>query len=222
MRSSCHGPLPVRTVAVMAAAAAVLLTACAAPFNELQSARLAGPDRIEVTPAYSAVFFSYEDDTDRAQNQLGFQIATGVGARTDIRLQYERITLHDDPDREVANVLGFGPKFGLLPDHIAVYVPVGFAFGGRIETSETFQVHPTLLLTLPLLEFAEINGSAKALIPITDRARDDLVAFNIGVGLGPDLTRWVLRPEIGILFNPGEDGHYRHFSIGLTYYFDRP
>lgn len=196
-----------------------LVSGCAAPFSDLQSARLAGPNRIEVTPSYSTVSFSDEGERERVQDHFGVQVATGVSDRVDLRGRYERISVRE-ADEDV-NVLGFGPKFGLVEDRLAFYVPVGFAFGGDIEVSETFQVHPTLLLTLPVHEAVELNGSVKALIPITERDIDDLIAFNFGIGLGPDLRRWVIRPEIGFLFNPGEDGHFRHLSIGLTYYFDR-
>jgi len=207
--------------AVGAAFSAGVLSACAAPFSELQSARLAGPDRIEITPSYSAVVLSDEGESERIQNNFGFQVATGVGDRTDLRLRYERITFRER-DADGVHVLGLGPKFGLLPEQVALYIPVGFAFGEGIDTSDTFQVHPTLLLTHAVLDVAELNASAKALIPITERDLDDLIAFNFGIGLSPDLTRWVVRPELGFLINPGEDGHFRHFSIGLTYYFDRP
>ena len=44
--------------------------------------------------------------------------------------------------------------------------------------------------------------------------------FNLGLGIG-NFERLVVRPEVGILINPGEDGHFRHFSIGLTYYAGR-
>jgi hypothetical protein len=196
-----------------------LVSGCAAPFSDLQSARLAGPNRVEVTPSYSAVSSSDEGERESVQDHFGVQVATGVSDRVDLRARYERINLKDDDSG--VNVLGFGPKFGLVGDRLAFYVPVGFAFGEGIEVSETFQVHPTLLLTVPVHESIELNGSVKALIPITERDIDDLIAFNFGVGLGPDLRRWVIRPEIGFLFNPGEGGHFRHLSIGLTYYFDR-
>ncbi len=41
-----------------------------------------------------------------------------------------------------------------------------------------------------------------------DRDNDDLFAFNVGLGLSNDLTKWVLRPEAGVLVNPGEDGTF--------------
>lgn len=201
------------------AASTALLTACAAPFSELQSARLAGPDRIEATPSYSAVAFSLDNETETVHDNFGIQLATGIGDRTDIRFRYERIAIRDSD--MAANVIGGGPKYGLVLDRAALYVPIGFAFGDEIDTSETLQIHPTLLLTLPAHPNVELNGSLKALIPITQNDADALVALNVGLGLSPDFGRWVVRPEMGVLFNPGEEGHFRHFSVGLAYYFDR-
>jgi hypothetical protein len=197
-----------------------LVVGCAAPFSDLQSARLAGTGRIEATPSFSTVSFSGDGESERIQTHVGLQVATGIGARTDLRLRFERIDVRDEDFG--ANVIGFGPKFSLMFDRIALNLPVGFAFGSDIEMSETWQIHPTLLGTLPVHPAVELNGSIKMLVPLVERNEiDDLVAFNIGLGIGPDLARWAIRPEVGWMFNPGEDGHFRHFSIGLTYYFDR-
>jgi hypothetical protein len=191
--------------------------ACAPPFSELQSARLAGTHRIELTGSYGTVSFSDDDETEKVQNQYGVQLATGMSDAVDARLRYERITA-DDGDGAL-NVLGFGPKVRLLPDRIALYVPVGFAFGEDIDVSETWQIHPTLLATVPVVDMVEVNGSAKLLVPF-ESDFDTTVAFNLGLGIG-NMNRIVVRPEFGFLFNPGEDGHFRHFSIGLTYYAPR-
>jgi hypothetical protein len=192
-------------------------SACAPPFSELQSARLAGTDRVELTGSYGSVSFSDDDETEKVQNQYGVQLATGISNAVDARLRYERITA-DDGDGAL-NVLGFGPKVRLMPDRFALYVPVGFAFGEDVDVSETWQIHPTLLATVPVVDMVEVNGSAKLLIPF-ESDFDTTVAFNLGLGIG-DMNRIVVRPEVGFLFNPGEDGYFRHFSIGLTYYAPR-
>jgi hypothetical protein len=210
-----------RTSLLGATCSTVLLAACAAPFSEMQSARLAGLNRVEVTPTYSTVAFSNDESTEKMQDQFGIHLATGIGDRTDMRLRYERISAGDGSDDFVVHVFGAGPKFALKPDRVALYVPVGFAAGDGISAWETVQIHPALLMTLPVNQSIELNGSLKALIPVTDREMDELVALNLGVGLGPDLSRWAIRPEVGFLFNPGEEGRFQHFSIGLTYYFDR-
>ncbi len=136
----------------------------------------------------------------------------------DFRLRYERISVDLDGDGSFGvNILGFGPKFSLIKDMVAVYVPIGFAFGEDIEVSETWQIHPTLLITLPVSKYIEFNPSAKILIPIKGE-QDTLVAFNLSTAISANLEKWAIRPEIGFLYNPGESGHFMHFSIGFTYF----
>jgi hypothetical protein len=192
---------------------AVIVSACAPVFSDLQSAKLVGKGKVEVTPGFSSVSFSGEEDSGHVQNHAGLQVATGVHDKVDLRVRYERVMVEDGPG---INVLGFGPKVQLLKDHIAAYLPVGFAFGGDIETGKTWAVHPTLLLSGQVHPNVEVNGSAKYLVPLHEEGGDNLLAFNVGLGLGPAQGRWALRPEFGMLFNPGEEGHFNQFSIGLS------
>jgi len=62
----------------------------------------------------------------------------------------------------------------------------------------------------------ELNWAAKYLVPLSEEGGDNLLAFNLGLGLGPPKGRWTLRPEIGWLIDPGEEGHDTQFSIGLS------
>ncbi len=100
----------------------------------------------------------------------------------DFRIRYERVILDSSIfDSYGVNVLGFGPKFSLVKDRAALYLPVGFAFGNDTEISKTWQFHPTLLLTVPVNKYFEFNPSAKVLIPIVSEG-ETLVAFNFGAG----------------------------------------
>lgn len=45
---------------------------------------------------------------------------------------------------------------------------------------------------------------------------DNLLAFTVGLGVSPDLSRWAFRPEVGMLINPGEEGSFWHFSLGFS------
>lgn len=216
-QQTCPSARRVLARAACLALTAAPLTACAPPFSELQSARLAGMERLELTPSYARVTASDEGESETTHSHFGLQVATGVSEMVDLRGRFERVTVEDEDDFAV-NVIGFGPKLALVRDRVAFYVPIGFAFGEDIDVSETLQIHPTLLATLPLTATsAEVNGSAKVLVPITERDVDTTVAFNLGLGLG-DLSRWVIRPEVGFLFSPGESGHFRHISIGVTWY----
>jgi hypothetical protein len=191
------------------------LAGCAPVFSEMQSARLVGKDNVEITPVYSAIYFSDDDESDTIQEHKGIQLAYGLSNKTDIRLRFENISVNDFDVQ--ANVIGLGPKFRLKDDNIAFFLPVGFAFGDNIDNSRTWQMHPTLLFTLPLNAYLEFNPSVKALVPLSNDSQTSF-AFNFGAGISYDLSYWVVRPEYGFLFYPDSEGNYSHFSIGFSFY----
>lgn len=192
------------------------LAACAPVFSDLQSARLVGPGKIEATPGFSSVSVTDEGETEHIQNHFGIQAGLGVLSFLDFRLRYERVVVDGNGyDSFGLNVFGFGPKIGLLKDRIAFYVPVGFAFGEDIEVSETWEIHPTLIVTVPINKSFELNPSAKILVPFKGE-RDTLVAFNLGAALGKDVRKWAIRPEVGLCFNPGEGGYFWQMSLGFS------
>jgi hypothetical protein len=185
---------------------------CFAPaFSELQSARLLGPGNAEISPSYSRV----DGGSDHVQNHYGVQAGIGILKVMDFRFRYEYANV--DPGQDDAfgvNMMGFGPKLSLVRNWLAIYVPVGFAFGEDIEVSETWQAHPTLLFTVPFSERFEINTSVKALIPLHEDS-DPMYAVNLGVAISSDVRRWAVRPEIGVLFECC-GGSYMHASLGLS------
>jgi hypothetical protein len=198
----------------------VFLAYCVVPpFSDLQSAKLVGKGRIELTPGFSSVSVTAEGESQHVQNNFGIQAGYGVSKSLDFRLRYERIQLDTGEDESYGlNVLGFGPKFSVVKDWVAIFLPVGFAFGSDVEVSKTWQFQPTLLFTVPFNKNIELNTSAKGLIWFQS-GYDSLVAFNLGFGLSSDLDKWAIRPEIGFLIDPGEKGHYMHISIGFNYRF---
>ena len=119
-----------------------------------------------------------------------------------------------EEDRASFIVFGLGPKVSLVPDHFSLYLPAGFADGEGIDASETFQTHPTMLFTATPARQIELNGSGKALIPISGDG-DASFAFNVGLGLSPNVNRWAIRPEFGVLSYP-EDEPFTQVSLGLS------
>jgi len=205
-------------VKVLAAACVLGLVAlgaggCAPPFSELQSAKLVDEGEFEIAGHYSAVSWHDEGEGDKVQDHIGVQFAYGLAEKINLRFRYEHINVGDFD--VAAHVIGFGPKFALTEDVIAFYVPVGFATGEDVDTENTWQLHPTLLLTSAQSEMLEFNVSVKYLLTF-EKDSDDLLAFNLGMGLSSDLSRYAIRPEGGILINPGEGGLFWHWSLGLS------
>jgi hypothetical protein len=204
-----------QSISLILAVIALSLSSCAPVFSELQSARTLGQGNIEATPSFSTVSFSHEGESEGVQNHIGLQLAYGITPGIDLRFRYEHIWFKDSDADQTYNVIGLGPKFSLLENNIAFYVPVGRAVGEY--TSDTWQMHPTMLFTYPALNNKlDITFASKYLIAFCEDC-ENLVALNLGLAISEDVTRWAVRPEFGMLFNPGESGHFWHLSLGFTY-----
>lgn len=192
--------------------------ACAPVFSEMQGARTVGVNRLEIMPSGSLVSVTDDNETEGVQNHVGFQAAYGLTSRLDLRLRYEYLWLEEDSDTHFS-VLGIGPKYSFLENKIAFYLPVGRAFGE--DSKDSWELQPTLLFSIPAIKNRlDINLSPKYLFILCEDC-DDLVAFNFGLSISNNLSRWSVRPEYGLLYNPGESGHFSHFSLGLAFAFGK-
>jgi hypothetical protein len=204
-------------LALLAVASALAFAAgCFAPFSDLQSAKTLGKGNFEVTPGYSAYLAEDEGDMEKVQDDFLVQGGYGLSDFLDLRLRYEHASgLEIEGDRISANILAFGPKMRLAKNWLALYVPIGFAFGGDVDSSsDTWQVHPTLLMTVPIGKFFELNPSAKVMIPLS-KGMDTLYAFNVGFALSSDVRKWAIRPEVGLCTN-FEGDYALQYSIGVS------
>jgi hypothetical protein len=190
---------------------------CAPVFSELQSARMVGKGNFEASPHFTTTSAYDEDESGHVQNNYGLQAAYGISDKFDIRARYEYINLADDDGS--TNIFGIGPKVSLMKDRIAAFLPVGFAFGGDVEGVDNFELLPTMLFTLPVGKYFEINPSVKSIIVLEDP--EFILAFNLGLGLSSNFNKYAIRPEYGICFKPGDEGHYGQFSIGISVYFNK-
>jgi len=205
-----------KTIFVLSILVTILSYSCAPVFSDLQSAKLVGKGNFETTPNFTTTSFSDEGETDHVQNHFGVQFGYGLSNRIDLKARYEYIAIPNEDETLKANIFGIGPKISLLKDRIAAYVPVGFAVGGDVDGIDEFEIQPTLLFTVPVGKYLEINPSVKGII-----GEEFYCAFNLGLGLSTNLNRYVIRPEYGILLNPGESGMVGQFSIGTTIYFSK-
>lgn len=205
----------INSKAIHIAVVAVLLftAACAPVFSELQSARLAGVNHTEITPSFSAVSAHEGGNSEGIQNHLGAQIAYGVHPQIDLRLRYEYIWLTGfDEIQGGTSILAFGPKFSLVTDRLALYLPVGRA----LEEGQSWEFQPTIFFTHAFWENKlDFTIAPKYVVTLCEGC-EDLLAFNFGLALGKDVRTFAIRPEYGILLNPGQRGSYHHFSIGIS------
>lgn len=202
-----------------------MVNSCAPVFSDLQSARTAGKGGVEVTPSYSSVSMKVEESSEAVQNHFGVQAAYGITPKIDLRMRYELIGFKDEDLRDELgsfHIWAFGPKVNLVPDILSLYVPVGGILNTEDADGSNLELQPTVLLTYPAFKnMLDLNLSTKYILFLSDDSDGGWVAVNLGLALGKDVRDLAIRPEYGILFKPGEDGSYRHFSIGITKHFGK-
>ncbi|HEX5111637.1 MAG TPA: hypothetical protein VFV79_02240 [Saprospiraceae bacterium] len=193
---------------------AVLLQSCSSSFSELQGARMVGKGKTEFTPYYTTVSGGGDGETSGIQNQMGVNTAVGLSQKMDLRMRVENIWVKESDFTEGVVVVGAGPKLSLVENVMAVYLPVGRGLGE--STSDTWEIQPTVLLTLPAVQNKlDINLTPKYIITPCKEC-PDFVATNLGFALSSDLSKWAFRAEYGYLWDPGESGHNSQFSVGFS------
>ena len=202
---------------------ALLIVGCAPiTFSNLQSAKMTRKGKFEFTPSFS---------TSINTNSFGLQTSYGLNNKYNFRLRLERIMIDFDEfesdssnfiDMSIFNFkanithLSFGIKYKLLKNKSAIYIPISFT---KIDNDSEIikQIEPTYIHTFSF-KYLEINPSIKALIPLESNTKNYLLAYNLGFGISSNLSKWVIRPEVGILTSPLREGGIPHMSIGLSLY----
>ena len=214
---------------------ALLFVGCApVTFSNLQSAKMTRKGKLEFTSSATASIYTYN---------IGFQTSYGWNYKSNLRLRLERTMLdfvdyakpYEDNitpyESDSLNFnyqsrfnfkakhthLSFGIKYQLIRNKSAIYLPLSFtkADGSNKNILKLFE--PTYIHTFSLKNL-EINPSIKALIPLDSKIKDYLLAYNLGFGISSNLSKWVIRTEVGILSSPLEEGGIPHMSIGLSLY----
>jgi hypothetical protein len=186
-----------------------MTVACAPIFSD---ARMVGKGRTEITPGLSGTGITAEGESEHVTNNFGVQALVGVHERVDLGVGYLRSQVVDE-DVGV-NILEFGPKFSLVRDRVAFALPIGFLFGEDVDTADSWHFYPTALFTVPAGNWVDINPAVRVLIPTCDDC-EVLLGFNLGAGIKAG-GRTLLRPEFGVLVNPGEDGVVWHFGFAVS------
>lgn len=191
----------------------LLLQSCVPVFSELQSARTVGRNRVEFTPSYSGVTSRNGPDIEDVESHWGMQATYGITESIDLKVRYEAILPKRDSATSI-HVLGIGEKFSLVKDRLALSLSIGRALGEQYD--DTWQMHPGILFTWPAIkDKLDINLSSRYLVRFSDP--HNLLAFNFGFTISKKLHNWSIRPEYGVLYNPGNKGHYSHVSMGASF-----
>src|SRR5690606_16090129 len=181
---------------LLLAAISLGLAGCSPVFSDLQSARTVGQGRVELTPHYTSASVSDGESSEGIQRHVGLQAAIGITPRFDIRLRYENVWLNDTGFGDGISLLAIGPKVSLLENHIALSVPIGRALGEG--TLESWQIHPTLILTLPAVpDKLDVTLAPKYLVSLCSDC-ENYIAVNMGLAISSNLRKWAIRPEFGL------------------------
>ena len=192
-------------------------------FSNLQSAKMIRKGKFEYTPSFSSSINT---------NSFGLQTAYGLNNKYNFRFRLERIIIDfDEFESDSSNLidmstfnfkanithLSFGVKYKLLENKSAIYFPISLTIND-INSEIIKQIEPTYLHSFTLGKYFEFNPSIKVLIPLDSDSKDYLLAYNLGFGISSNLSKWVIRTEVGILSSPLEEGGIPHMSIGLSLY----
>jgi hypothetical protein len=195
----------------------VLAQSCAPVFSEMQTARLAGVNHVELTPYYSSTGSGNKNedvDYSTVQSHIGLQAAFGILPEVDIRFRYENVWESGGKFGDGISLIGVGPKISFIKDKLAMSLPIGTALGDGVTDSWQFQ--PSLLGTLPVIkDKIDFTVAPKYVVQFCEEC-DNFLAFNTGLSFSKDLSKWALRTEYGRLFYGKEQGGASHFSVGFS------
>lgn len=177
---------------------------------------MVGRHQVEITPSFTKMQVVEKVSEGKkpvtfpvANRAYGLQAAYGLSDNLDLRF---RVITFSSPQAN-KTVFSTGLKLRLVKDHVAAYFPIWFV------DYRPAQFQPTLLLSFPLVRNkVEFNPSGKALLNLAgvDPMKGVMVAANLGLAVSTNISRWALRPEYSIIYEPGKPCT-ASFSIGLTF-----
>jgi hypothetical protein len=167
-------------------------------FSNFQNARTLEQGEFDLSAEAIGV---YPSATEQPISGYGSGLRIGYGILQKFTLSTHYYYFWIQPwDYIQYHYLSVEPKMGIVPDLLAITIPMGVCFGRFTGAAESFQIAPTLIATIPVSKTMEINGSLKAIV--FPDSWDNILVATLGTGLSNDLSRWALRPEVSIGFNP--------------------
>ena len=210
-----------RFMAIGALFLALSMTGCYS-FALHQTAQRLAPGQTSITAGISRQAFIDGDDWDYHDgfSAVDLQIRHGL-EKYEIGGRISRINLEDG-----YQFVSFDPKIPIVEDRLAFLLPIGLFFSDpfpgdvEIEVLETWQIHPSLIATIPLGRSEQhLNLGVKGII-VLDSPADHVTGINLGLRLTPDegTLRHAVHPEIGLFTTA--DGHYFfYWGVALSFAF---
>ncbi len=210
-----------------------LITGCVsmAPVsNSFESAKTLDKGQIDVMGNYSVAFLNWEDETgdkqtDQTNNNFGFRIGYGIVDRFDLKLRYERLmpVMQEDKDMlDGANYFGLTPRYAIVKNKLTAGLGLGLYSYKIKETEETdafsdseFAISPGLAFTIPSDKNFDVTLGTK--IDFFTEGGGNIWHLNLGFGISSDVTRWSLRPELGLIKDLDNFSDYSWFTGGVAF-----
>ncbi|TFV97597.1 hypothetical protein E4S40_02805 [Algoriphagus kandeliae] len=187
----------------------LLISSCVPVFSDLQNARTLGSGQLEMTPYYTN---TGNDSESNGASHIGANIGVGLSDKIDLRAKIDHNWLNGEEDTGTT-IIGIGPKFALVPNRIAFFLPVGTGVGGGMGT--TWQTQPTLFFTQPIVKDKfELTIAPKYIQGLCEGCGGNF-ATNFGIAAGKDFSKVSWRAEYGRIFT--SDGGIGQFSMGLSF-----
>lgn len=197
--------------------------------NQYEKAGTLGKGNLELMGAFTTHTVTVDGESNSTNDNYGFRAGYGISDHVDVKLRYERLvpTYREDGDPTGIDYISVVPKVAIVPRKFAVLLPISRytytdEFEGQKERYNINSIAPQLLYTAttPKNKFDFTLGAKGDYTFSSDNGEhesDFFVGATMGAGFSSNLDKWAIRPEVGILFKPGESGNYWSYGVAAQF-----
>ncbi|MGB3199184.1 MAG: hypothetical protein WBB17_15780 [Saprospiraceae bacterium] len=217
---------------------AIVSQSCVAPVNSLfdnASMLEKGASKIQGNVSHyrgAGKDFEKKWIDEGSNTNIGLAYAYGLSKKVNLAARYEFLNGRTYEDnsfganesyKSIGHYFSASARIRIKDKNMSVLIPVEFYFLSAADESAGIQtVSPQFIYTHEIISSKlDVTIAPKIVIPLNESfTENDYIPYtglNIGLGLGKDLSKYSLRPELGILFNPQNmTGFNYNFGVGFT------